>query len=312
MNLVGRGERVLIVDDDAVVRRILEEHLKQAGFVPVCASGGSEALGLLRRQACDVIITDWMMPGIDGLDLCRTVRADPALSVTYVVMMTANNEAGRYEEAFDAGVDDFIPKPLESGVLLARLRAAIRLVRAHREIQNRNQQLEALNRRLSELACTDELTRLANRRQGINILRETWRGGGEGPLSCAMIDIDHFKQVNDTHGHAAGDIVLRTVAGILAASCRTSDLVCRFGGEEFLILFPGRGRDVAALAMNRLRQEVHRTAIPVENGEVRVTISVGIAERRPTMKSADELIRTADAALYAAKRAGRNTVRAAA
>jgi two-component system, cell cycle response regulator len=304
----------MVVEDDASARLILAAELEGAGYRPILVGSSSEALERLREERCRVVITDWCMPGMDGLELCQRIRALPDISSTYVIMITVNSDQGRFLRAFDGGVDDFMSKPIEPVVLMARMRAACRTTDLQDALLSRNEALEAANRRLLELATTDELTGLVNRRQGLACLHQRWlEAERQGtPLSIAIIDIDRFKQLNDTYGHSTGDAALQDVAKVLLRECRGSDPVCRYGGEEFLVVLPNTDREMASRLAHRWIKSVRDHRLVVGAHSLGVTVSIGIAEKTPMHRDREQLIGSADAALYAAKQAGRDVLRVAA
>lgn len=305
---------VLIIDDDLITLRLLEGDLRCAGFSTRTAATGAEGLAILEAEPSDIVITDWLMPGMTGMELCRQLRARPHLESVYVLMLTVNSDTLGLTEAFEAGVDDFLAKPFEPGVLLARMRAARRFVAMQLKLAERNAELELLNGRLLEQVMTDELTGLPSRRAGLARLRECWELAERfaQPLACALIDIDHFKVCNDTYGHAVGDEVLRAMAGVLRESGRGSDLLCRYGGEEFLLLLQNQTVGEAAARCDRIGQQVASRRLAAGSLSLRLTVSIGVAERTAGMISDECLLIAADNALYAAKEAGRNQVRTAA
>jgi putative two-component system response regulator len=319
---------VLLVEDDAAQSETIASLLAENGFSVVAAPDAAAALTVLARHRPRVVISDWSMPGMDGADLCRRVRALDQVEYTFFLMLTMHTDKERMLAAFDAGVDDFLVKPFHQGELLARIRAGVRTIRLHDELQRRNQgmhelngQLLRLNSKLERLAVTDELTGLYNRRQAMIRLQERAAHAdryGE-PLSIALIDLDHFKRINDTHGHAAGDEVLRTAAAVLAANVRETDTVCRTGGEEFLIVFPAQTAAEAAISVERCRAAVAAHAFVADAGagggaepRLAVTISGGVASYRKGLGGVEGMLVRADRALYAAKAAGRNRVEGAA
>jgi two-component system cell cycle response regulator len=223
-------------------------------------------------------------------------------------------------KAFDAGVDDFLAKPFTSAAMMARLRAGLRAVSLYDEISQRhqgsrqlNEQLTNLNQRLERLAITDDLTGLYNRRQAMHRLEEHWTACDRHhrPMSIISIDVDHFKQINDLHGHNVGDLVLQGVADVLKQCVRNTDTVCRIGGEEFLIVLPCQTQQEAEVCAERCRQTIEAKEFGCGGQTVRATISAGIACRRGDMHMCADLLREADDALYAAKHAGRNAIQCA-
>ena len=319
--------RVLIVDDDPAFLRLLAKYVADAGHEVLCALDGLEAMKLLSEHGPHMVITDWRMPRMDGLELCRAVRECEAVGFVYLIILTAQGERKRLVEAFEAGADDFLTKPVDRQEFLARLRAGRRMVKLQADLDHRNREvhlanakmalaareLAAANKKLRILATTDELTGLLNRREAMDRLTQQWASSvrhGE-PLSCIVLDIDHFKKFNDTHGHAVGDLVLRETAGAMRRLARTSEDVCRVGGEEFLIICPKSTASQAAAAAERFREAVASHATLHGDVKLTVTISLGVAGRTPVMESPDDLLRAADSALYTAKAEGRNRVRLA-
>lgn len=318
------GLRVLVVDDDPAAVKLVSHVLRGAEHEVLTASDGAEALRIVLHEGPNVVITDWSMPVMDGLEFCRAVRSCEACGFVYIVLMTASSERAALERAFAAGADDFVQKPIAPGELRARLHAAERVYRLHLDVEKRNRdvhranaemqlatdKLAAANRKLVEIATTDELTGLSNRRAGMSRLDDAWslslRYGS--PLACMLIDIDHFKRVNDTRGHDTGDLVLARIAATLKRMARKGELVCRLGGEEFLVVCPHASEAQAALGADRLRAEIESLAIETRFGPCPITVSIGVAGRSPRTESPEALLKAADEALYCAKRTGRNRV----
>ena len=315
MTLLQR-EPILVVEDDLASREMLSEQLRQAGYDPLCASSGGEAIRIFQERGPQIVLSDWCMNGIDGLSLCRMIRKQQGSRLVYFVMLTVNAAKAKVVEAFDAGVDDFLVKPVCHEEMLARLRAAERTVRLYTELAGRaahieqlNRQLTQLNGRLTKLACVDELTGIPNRRHGLQTLRELWLHASryDLPLACAMVDIDHFKLVNDEFGHIKGDEVLQKVSATLKNNIRDCDSLCRMGGEEFLIIFPQQTAQQAAICMERCCRVIRHQAM-IGQPYRPVTVSVGIAARDASTRNADDLVRQADNLLYQAKKAGRDRI----
>jgi diguanylate cyclase (GGDEF)-like protein len=308
---------IMIVDDDPDGLRVLERQLSAAGYRVTTASSGLNALEIDRAQAPQMIITDWMMPELDGLELCRRLRRGDESGHAYIIVLTASREENRTVEALEAGADDFLTKPYNRHELLARVRAGERIVRLEagmaersREVSRYNARLAAANDQLRIMATTDELTGLANRREALARLAEHWslavRHGD--PLACVIADIDHFKRFNDALGHAVGDAVLKATAEVLRKTARAGEAVCRIGGEEFLLICPRSRAQSAEVAAERLRSSAAAHVIQHNGNSMSVTLSLGVAERTERMAGPDDLLKAADDALYAAKRAGRNRV----
>jgi len=296
--------RVLVVDDDPLSRKILEQVLVSAGFEVESACDGQEALGKVRQHRPDVVVTDWQMPVMDGLTLCRILKGTEETRFTHVVMLSARGETEAKVTGLETGADDYVVKPVEPVELKARVRVGLRLQKALSDLAAKNEILE-------KLALTDALTGLANRRAFQEALEaEVARVDRHGrPASLLFLDLDHFKAVNDTHGHAVGDEVLEGFAQVLKQGCRKGDLGARIGGEEFAVLLPATARVPASLMAERVRRVVEARPLG-RTVRVPVTVSIGLAttEDLPQPPSAEELLRRADAALYRAKAEGRNRV----
>lgn len=319
--LPGSGQRkVLIAEDDPILRARLIQLLSAAGQSVIETRDGVDAMNAFLEHRPRVIVSDWMMPNMDGVEFCRQLRAREPDAPAHFIMLTGNTQKSQLLTAFEAGVDDFIGKPFDHEELLARIRAGIRsttlqdeLIRKASGSQALNAQLAIMNSRLERLSVTDELTGLFNRRQAMLKLDEQWALSSRyaKPLTIAMLDIDHFKKINDTHGHAAGDEILRRLAAILRDHTRGTDLVCRVGGEEFLIIFPSQSPQEAQVCTERCRKAVDSYSFSVNDASLRMTISIGLALRTREMTGQADLLKAADEALYAAKRNGRNRVQLA-
>jgi len=297
--------KILIADDSVVSRHLLEATLRKWGYDVMVACDGAEALELLQREdAPGLIILDWMMPGMTGVEVCRRIRQRDSEPYTYILLLTSKNEKQDLIEGMDAGADDYITKPFDQNELQVRLRAGIRLV----DLQS---QLLKAREDLREQATRDSLTRLWNRSSILGELtRELARSEREArPLGVVIVDLDHFKQVNDTYGHLAGDAVLREAARRMQNGIRQYDSIGRYGGEEFLILFPSCSEEDCVAQADRLRKQLAQTEMSVNDSLLRVTASFGVTIAMPgEMRTQEALIRKADEALYVAKRSGRNRV----
>jgi diguanylate cyclase (GGDEF)-like protein len=308
---------ILAVDDDRSILMVLEHLLRGLGHTVHTAQDGKTALARAVSVRPQIIISDWIMPGLDGVSLCRALRDTEEGQRMYFIILSALEQDDQLVEAFESGVDDYLTKPFTPRVLAARLRAGQRVIRlqeeARRDSENMRRfaaELAVANRRLQQAALTDPLTGMPNRRYGMERLEQEWAAGSrtQRAVSCLMIDLDQFKLVNDTYGHDIGDVVLRQVAATLRREARTEDLVARMGGEEFLVIAPDTTLSAALHLAERLRNAVART--PFTSGAVShtSTISVGVAQRDRAMTRVDELLKVADEGLYEAKRAGRNRV----
>jgi diguanylate cyclase (GGDEF)-like protein len=297
--------KVLIADDSIVSRHVLEATLRRWDYEPIAATNGNDAWELLQKDdAPSLAILDWMMPGLTGLEICKLVRQRAKEPYTYILLLTARSETGDVIEGMEAGADDYITKPFEYNELKVRLRAGRRIVELHRE-------LLAAREKLRVQATRDSLTLVWNRPSILEILdRELERSVREmRPIGLVMFDLDHFKEVNDTHGHLAGDVVLRETASRISGALRKYDSFGRYGGEEFLIVLPGCDERSTRAQAERTRQVLESEPIDLDGVTVRVTASFGATTFLPgTCSTARELIRTADDALYQAKSEGRNRV----
>ncbi len=305
--------RILVAEDDNISRILLTRCLEQFGHQCHTATDGAEAWMALQDNEFDVLITDWMMPELDGLALVERLRSAERTHYTYVMLLTALSKKEDFVAGMVAGADDYLTKPLDREALKAKLIAAQRIVSLHRRMSEQTAELERLNRVLYETGRVDRLTGVNNRlRMEEDLASIHSRIVRYGHSYClALIDIDFFKKYNDTYGHGEGDICLRSVAQCLRGQARTGDEVYRYGGEEFLIVFPEQTADRGAIAMERIRAAVEAMAIAHEGkgaGDV-VTISAGVTVMEPDHeRSVQQALADADKALYQAKKQGRNRV----
>jgi diguanylate cyclase (GGDEF)-like protein len=319
----GQGDRaadalrVLAVDDDPFSLKLLERAVLKAGHHVQCTSDGNQALQIALETNPHVVIADWMMPNMDGIDLCKALRRIDAGRDTFFILVTGRGDEDRVVEAFDAGVDDYIVKPFNPRLLIARIKGGQRVIQLKAKVESDRRlilkqvaELGTLTRKLDTAAHTDVLTGLPNRRYIMNQLEKGWRDAikSNKALSLIMIDIDHFKKVNDVHGHDVGDLVLKQTAAVLRDVTRHGEEPARLGGEEFVVVCTGASENHAAAAAERIRLAVEANEIVTPTFQGRVTVSLGVAGRTARMQSIDALIKAADDAVYAAKRGGRNRV----
>jgi diguanylate cyclase (GGDEF)-like protein len=295
--------RILIADDDPVSCRLLDRLLHKWGYEVIAAHGGTEAWEVLQaNDAPRVALLDWMMPGLDGLEICRRIRARSSQAYVYIMLLTANDKIGNVVEGLESGADDYLTKPFHPQELRARLRVGLRMLELESGLVEARESLRFK-------ASHDALTSIWNRGAIIELLeRELARARRDGSsVGILLADIDHFKRINDTRGHLVGDEVLRAVAGRLKGEVRAYDAVGRYGGEEFLILLPGCDHAKLAAKAEQLVRIVERSSIETSTGPVAVTISIGgIASGECPHAELNSYLRAADTALYRAKTSGRN------
>jgi diguanylate cyclase (GGDEF)-like protein len=301
--------RILIAEDDPAFRQLLEDVLSNWGYEVVAARDGNEAYKILQSEnAPQLAILDWMMPGMEGVEVCRKTRSNNEKNYTYIILLTSLQREEDLVNGMEAGADDYIFKPFKLNELRVRLRAGRRII----ELQN---ELLAARDILHEKSIRDSLTGLLNHEEILGILgRELARSERDGlGVSIIMADIDHFKLVNDTYGHLAGDVVLRMTAQRMHSMVRAYDAIGRFGGEEFLFVLPECSLESAASFAERLRSSISMVSIDIPEGVIPVTISLGVASSgKDAGRDVNSLVKAADAALYKAKESGRNRVETAA
>ncbi len=297
--------RILVAEDDPVLRRILETFLQQRGYEVVVATDGAAAWEQLQaKDAPRMAVLDWVMPGMDGVEICRKVRKRVAQPYVYLLLLTSKGEKREVVNGLESGADDYLTKPFNPQELAARLRAGERIL-------DLEDNLMAAQEVLQLRATHDALTGLLNRAAILEILqRELPRARREASaVGLLLADLDEFKRINDTYGHLAGDAVLQETARRLAGSVRTYDAVGRYGGEEFLIVMPGCDGATACLRAEHMRAALAAHPMQIDAGAIPVTLSVGAISSSDWREAdADALLRHADEALYRAKAAGRNRV----
>jgi two-component system cell cycle response regulator len=304
MNASALDFKVLVVDDSPIYRKLVEHALSEEQYAVFFAKSGREAMALFSEHKPSLVITDWMMPDLSGIELCQHIRHQTEQSYTYIIILTGITEKNKVVKGLAAGADDYLTKPFHPEELLARVGVGRRIIELHRQI-------EAKNRLLEEMALTDSLTGLPNRR-----VIEDWAvrqvSGADRygfDFWVIMADIDHFKLVNDTYGHEAGDSVLKRFADILKTNTRLCDVCARMGGEEFLIILTHTNQDGALLAIERIRKRVETERYGFAPGDTAITASFGMAQYcRHQAQDFAKLLAQADAAMYSAKRNGRNRI----
>ncbi len=302
METVDSRHKIVIADDSPLYRKLLQGTLAHENYCTLVAKDAREALALVSEHRPAILITDWEMPDVTGVELCSLVRQENG-SNTYLILLTSNAEKEHIVAGLNAGADDYLTKPFHAGELLARVRVGIRFAELDREIR-------AKNRLLEELALTDALTGLSNRRA-----LEHWAGRAFAaaqrhryPLWMVIADLDHFKAVNDTYGHEAGDFVLRNFSTILKSHIRGSDICARLGGEEFVLGLSHIDRKGVETAVGRIREAITKECFVWNESTIRLTASFGIAGLSNEIRSFEQLLAQADSALYHAKNNGRDCI----
>jgi two-component system cell cycle response regulator len=296
--------KILVVEDDPLSRQLVSASLRRAGHEVVQAEDGQAAWELFQREAYSLVITDWMMPELDGPALVQRIRADGGKSYTYIIMLTAMDDTNNVVAGLESGADEYLTKPFNSRELVARVASGVRIIKLE-------EQLIEAHRKMEILAMHDGLTGLFNRRaiqehteSEFDLARRKERA-----LSILLLDVDHFKNINDKHGHKAGDEALRQLAKMLTENLRPYDRAGRWGGEEFIVILPETELQEAVTVAERLRARVEASPISLEDSKsLAMQISVGVASVSAPYPSLERLIDAADQALYQAKQSGRNRV----
>jgi len=307
MSQLGLKYQILVVDDSPVYRKLVEQILTNQPFTLLFARNGMEALELYRKHSPCLVITDWMMPDLSGPELCQQIRAGRGEAYTYLIVMTSSTEKGNVVKALEAGADDYLTKPFDPGEMLARIGVGRRIIDLNRELAVQRLELE-------EAARTDPLTGLPNRRAIEDWASRQLRGSARHgfPFWVVLGDVDCFKSVNDTFGHDAGDIVLKTFADLLKKNTRASDMCARLGGDEFLMVLTHVPGENIEATVNRFREQFAVLSFPFKGKSVSVTASFGVyGTHGKDYQEFATIIRKADQLLYEAKRSGRNLVRVA-
>ncbi|HEX8845044.1 MAG TPA: diguanylate cyclase [Pyrinomonadaceae bacterium] len=304
---------ILVADDEPVNRALIQRRLQREGYRILTAQNGSVAVEMTREALPDLVILDVMMPEMDGMDACRLIKEDPATRDIPVIFLSARDETEMKVSGLTLGANDYISKPFKAEELLARVHVAIRLKRERDQLRTDAEEAAARAEVAQERAMTDALTGLLNRYglQHILAREQAEARRYNRSLSCLVIDLDNFKTINDTYGHAVGDLALQQVAGILKEALRGSDTVFRYGGEEFLVLLPETALDGALALGEKIRAA--SAARPFGDGQrvFNLTLSAG-ASSLCEGESGNDMIARADMALYQAKEEGRNRVESAA
>ena len=296
--------KILIIEDELIFRRMVKKYLLAAGYEIVEAEDGLSAWEVFQKEPFQLVITDWMMPGLDGPALVQKIRTSGQKSYTYIIMLTAMDNKDNIVLGLESGADEYLTKPFNSRELIARVASGMRILRLEEELMQARMQMEAL-------AMHDGLTGLLNRRAIEEYAEAEFNMADrkKQAMSVILLDIDHFKNVNDRFGHKFGDVVLRQVAQTLKEDLRNYDRVGRWGGEEFLLILPDTELKDAVTVAERLRSKIAVVQITLENGETfSIHISLGTACTSGQFQSLAKLIDAADQALYQAKQSGRDRI----
>jgi diguanylate cyclase (GGDEF)-like protein len=300
---------ILVVDDDIISRTVVQKYLAKAGFEVLCASNGKEAMAIFNQQFCPIVLTDWMMPEVTGPQLCRMIRETKTDGYVFIILITSRDSKTDIVSGLEAGADDYLTKPIHQAELIARINTGVRILKLEKSLKRANDEIRLLS-------ITDSLTGCFNRAYlGEQFPQELSRSQRyQHHLSVVLVDLDHFKKINDTYGHQAGDLVLKSVANCLIGQVRAKvDWTVRYGGEEFLIVLPETDCAGARIMAERVRMAISNISIQVTGTQIQVTASFGVAcvnfrQKQKPAVTMEELINKADEQLYRSKREGRNRV----
>ncbi len=297
---------ILLVEDSQTQALKFKLMLENHGYQVAMAKNGLEAMTMLLNRPISIVITDWMMPEMDGSELCHAIRKHEFGGYVYIILLTAKNSKNDIIEGLEAGADDYLTKPVDNAELIARLTTAERIISLESSLKQRNKEIALLS-------ITDPLTRVFNRGYLNENLPKAFKRAQRyaSPLSIVISDIDHFKTVNDQYGHQTGDMVLKSFANCLSRALRKDlDWIARYGGEEFILVLPETGLDGAKAAAERFRGLIEKLETKTDKGTIQITSSFGIAavcDKTPSKGlTAEDLINAADQSLYQAKQNGRN------
>jgi diguanylate cyclase (GGDEF)-like protein len=306
--------RILLVDDDRSIQLLYKKLLEESGHIVTTAKNGLDALKAVNDNQPHIIISDWMMPEMDGIEFCKALRKNPEWNNIYIFIVTAQESTDKLIDAFEAGANDYLTKPINLRVLAFRLRAAQLIIQMREALEVDRLQLRKLadelalsNKCLQELALTDALTDLPNRRNCLQQLEQELAIATREKRSmcCMMVDIDHFKSINDAYGQRSGDEALKMVATSLKMAARKQDVVCRIGGEEFLVICPDTNKQAGFQYAERLRKQVSSQAILILDKTIHLTVSIGLSDNHDS-ENVDAMVRHADERLHTAKITGRD------
>lgn len=303
------GETILLVEDDPLQAKVTFDYLEKQGYQAILAQDGKSAIKIVKTKPVDVILLDLVLPDIDGNEVCRWLKLNHDTKGIPIIMLTVKSSTMEKVAGLKAGADDYLPKPYNEVELNARIFASLRTKALQDELREKNRQMEIVLSQVETLAITDPLTELFNRRHFEATIEKEFNRTVryKSPTSCLMIDIDHFKSINDEYGHRTGDMVIREIAKIIKDCLRKVDTIARWGGEEFVVLLPGTGKEKAFTAAERIMKTVSGHSFSGISKQI--TVSIGIASvPESSIDNAEKLIDASDNALYEAKSKGRNRI----
>ena len=300
--------KVLLVEDDSIQAEATKEILEKVGYEVLLADDGINAIKIVKSERPDIILLDLILPGLDGYEVCRWLKLDESTKGIPIIMLTVKKDLSDKISGLQIGADDYLPKPYNELELNARIYASLRTKTLQDELKMKNKQLEELLSKVEYMAITDALTELYNRRRMHDVLGKEFERSKRysTPFSVVMLDIDHFKKVNDNFGHLTGDMVLKDIAKVLLNSIRDIDTAARYGGEEFVLILPNTEKNDAKNVAERIRDFIEKNKFSViENSPLTISIGIsGLPDKK--IETEDKLMRCADFALYQAKKNGRN------
>lgn len=301
--------KILLVEDDKLQAKTTKEYLEKAGHEIVWVENGKAAIKSAKTVSFDLIVLDLILPDLDGNEVCRWLKSDKDTQDIPIIILSARDSAKERVFGLEAGADDYLPKPYDASELKARIYACLRTKALQDKLREKNRQLEEVLLQMETLAMTDQLTGLFNRRFFESVIEKEFTKTirYKHPTSCLMIDIDHFKRINDEYGHHAGDQVLKEISQLMINCFREADTVARWGGEEFIILLPETTKENALRVASRFLTSV--STCKFSSCPKQITVSIGLASiPEPTIETSEKLIAASDRALYEAKTKGRNRV----
>jgi two-component system, cell cycle response regulator len=300
---------ILLVEDDKIQGKATKDYLDSAGYKVVWVEDGKSAIKAVKTQGTDLVVLDFVLPDMNGNEVCRWLKLNQDTKGIPIIMLTAKSSTNDKVASLTAGADDHLSKPFNESELGARIYACLRTKALQDELRDKNRQLEEVLSKVEVLAITDPLTHLFNRRHFEKLLENEFASTAryKSPATCLMIDVDYFKRINDEYGHRTGDIVLKEISLIIISCLRKVDTVARWGGEEFVALLPRTKKEDSHSAAERILNSISGYTFTGVNRQI--TVSIGIASiPNPSIDTAEKLVDASDAALYEAKKSGRNKI----